>query len=135
MTAAAYEIRVGDNINSRKCHRMWRGELLTGDYSTPGVKHTNRVVYSLGNGMIQLAAVQPFSGKIVDVSAPMPAAWITQAGRSPYMSSFMQYWKPRGGEHQKSFLGGIDSNRRYGKIHSDAADTASGLENGDSEND
>lgn len=91
----ANEIRVGDNINSRKCYRMYRGELLTGDYMARETKHTGRVIYSLGNGLIQLADVQEFSGKITDVSAPIPAKAITKAGRSPYMSSYIQYWKPQ----------------------------------------
>lgn len=88
------ELRVGDNINTRKFHKGYRGELLSGDYMGRETLHTGRVIYSLGNGTIQVADVQCYSGKITDVSAPIPARQITKAGRSPYMNSFIQYWKP-----------------------------------------
>jgi hypothetical protein len=94
------ELRVGDNVNSPKCRKMFRGDLLTGDYcdlfvAQPTAKYTEHSVFSMGNGMIQLAIVQPYSGKLVDVSAPMPAACITRAGRSEVMGGYMHYWKPR----------------------------------------
>jgi hypothetical protein len=94
------ELRVGDDINTQKCRKMFRGDLLTGDYcdlflSQPTAKYTEHSVFSLGNGYIQLAIVQPFSGKLIDVSAPMPAKCITKAGRSEVMGGYMQYWKPK----------------------------------------
>lgn len=88
------ELRVGDNINTRKFYKGYRGELVSGNYNDRDTQHTGRVVYSLGNGTIQVADVQEFSGKIIDVSAPIPARQITKAGRSPYMNSYIQYWKP-----------------------------------------
>lgn len=94
------EITVGDNINTFKCRQMFRGDLLTGDYADmfsarPTARYTQHSVFSLGKGLVQLAVIQPFSGKITDVSAPMPASCITKAGRSEVMGGYMQYWKPK----------------------------------------
>ena len=84
------EIKIGETINSRKCYQAFRGHLQTANGGP-----TDFIVYSIGRGVIQLAAAEVWTGRIKHVSAPMPASSVKKAGKTPWFGGqFLQYWKP-----------------------------------------
>jgi hypothetical protein len=84
------EIKVGENIGSRKCSAAFRGHLHTEDG-----KGTAFNVYSVGKGIFQLASVEEWTGRVTYVSAPLPSRCICRAGGMPWFGGgFLQYWKP-----------------------------------------